>query len=135
MTQKPFLVSTSRLAFLRFARLTRDTFTAAEVRQRLGLDDEEMDDPRSAAVHAAASRTGLWQAALDERSAVELGRAAQCLPLIVFWYRQGVPLDEIGRRVSPFGGAWDADHALDIACDLIAQRLNTEQAALAPSVA
>jgi hypothetical protein len=51
------------------------------------------------------------------------GFGPACCP-IVLWYRQGVPLHEIGRRLSPLGGAWDADHALDVATMLIARALN-----------
>jgi hypothetical protein len=42
----------------------------------------------------------------------------------VYWYRQGVPPGEIGQRLSPFGGAWDADRALHVAAALIATSLN-----------
>jgi hypothetical protein len=42
----------------------------------------------------------------------------------VFWYCQGVPSHEMGRRLSPFGDAWDAERALDVAAALIAATLN-----------
>jgi|SRR5262252_9391455 len=99
-----------------------DTFTPHEVRLRLG--DERADDQRTAAVHDAAAQTGLWSGRLPDRVAFELGRSANRLPTVVFWYRQGLSLDEIGRRLSGFGGAWDAEQALDVAAALIAEALN-----------
>ncbi|HEV7664122.1 MAG TPA: hypothetical protein VGQ62_11350 [Chloroflexota bacterium] len=116
--------STSRFAFLRIARLPqRNTFSAAEVRQRLRLD--EAADPRTKAVHQAAARTAIWSGLLSDKVAADLGRAGRCLPSIVFWYRMGVPADEIGQRVSHFGGAWDAERAVTVAAELIAHILNS----------
>jgi hypothetical protein len=100
----------------------RKHYTAAEVLRRLQVD--RPDDPRTAAVHAAAGQIGVWSNLLSERMVSELGRSAQRLPTIVFWYRQGVAPCEIGRRLSPMGGAWDANRALDAAAALIAQALN-----------
>jgi hypothetical protein len=100
----------------------RNTFTAEEVRRRLRL--ELADDPRTAAVHSAAARTAVWSSRLPRGAAAELGRAASRLPTIVYWYRQGVPAHEIGRRLSPFGSAWDANRAMEVASALIADVLN-----------
>jgi hypothetical protein len=100
----------------------RTTYTAEEILQRLKLD--HADDPRTASVHAATAQIGVWSNLLSEEVASELGRAAQRLPTVVFWYRQGVSPCEIGRRLSPLGGAWDANRALDTAAELIAQALN-----------
>jgi hypothetical protein len=101
---------------------THKHYTAAEVLQRLQVD--RADDPRTAAVHAAAAQIGVWSSLLSERVAYELGRSAQRLPTVVYWYRQGVSPCEIGRRLSPLGGAWDANRALNEAAALIAQALN-----------
>jgi hypothetical protein len=97
-------------------------FTPQEVRLRLQQADAA--HPRTQAVHAVAARTGVWSSLLPDRAAFDLGRAANRLPTIVHWYCQGVPLHEIGRRLSPLGGAWDADHALEVATVLIARALN-----------
>src|ERR1051326_5807617 len=105
----------------------RKHYTPEEVRQRLLLDYP--DDGRTAAVHSAASMTGIWHALLSERIAFDLGRSANRLPTVVYWYRQGLTAHEIGRRLSPFGSAWDADRALDAATALIAQTLNRGDAA------
>ena len=115
--------SKPRLPLLRLLA-PRNTYTAREVRQRLLTDVD--DSPRTAQVHAAAERTGVWASALSDSLALDLGRAGTRLPTIVFWYRQGVPACEIGRRLSPFGSAWDADRALDVAATLIAQALNRD---------
>jgi hypothetical protein len=97
-------------------------YSPEEVRMR--LQAHELTDPRTAAVHAAAAHTGLWSSLVSDKIALELGRAATRLPSIVHWYRQGVSAHEIGRRLSPFGGAWDADRALTVAAALIAYTLN-----------
>jgi hypothetical protein len=101
-------------------------FTPEEVRQRLQIDHAA--DERTAAVHEAAARASIWSSALPDRLVFDLGRAADRLPTVVFWFRQGVPAQEIGRRLSPFGGAWDANRALDAAASLIAESLNCERA-------
>lgn len=97
-------------------------FTAAEVLQRLHAD--RVDDPRTAAVHAAAAQISVWSSLLSQRMALDLGRAANRLPTVVYWYQQGVSLGEIGRRLSPLGSDWDANRALDAAALLIARSLN-----------
>jgi hypothetical protein len=120
----------SSIPWLSLPRLlrARKHYTAREVLQRLQV--ERADDPRTAAVHAAAGQIGVWSNLLSERMVSELGRSAQRLPTIVFWYRQGVSPCEIGRRLSPMGGAWDANRALDAAAALIAQALNRGDVAL-----
>ena len=97
-------------------------FTAAEVRHRLQANG--MDDVRTLAVMAMAARTGVWSSDVPDRLAFDLGRTANRLPSVIFWYRQGLSMCEIGRRLSPFGGAWDANRALDTAASLIATALN-----------
>jgi hypothetical protein len=113
----------SRPRLFRPRLLARNNFTPEEVRQRLQLDLAASDE-RTRQVHAAAAHTGVWSGRLSDPLAFELGRAANRLPTVVFWYRQGVSLHEIGRRLSPFGSVWDANRALDAAATLIAQVLN-----------
>ena len=103
--------------------LSRKNFTPQEVRQRLQV--ETTHDERTRQVHAAAARTAVWSSRLPDRLAFELGRAAHRLPSVVYWYRQGLSMHDIGRRLSPFGGAWDANRALDTAATLIADALNS----------
>ena len=105
----------------KFPRATRN-YSAEEVRLRLQAN--ALADPRTAAVHAAAAHTGLWLGLVSERIRFDLGPAATRLPSVVFWYRQGIPAQDIGRRLSPMGGAWDAERALAVAAALIACVLN-----------
>jgi hypothetical protein len=125
------LISSKSWALLPRLLSRSETYTPREVRERLA--DERAEDPRTAAVHAIAAQTSLWSGRLPQRQAFDLGRTAGRLPSVVFWYRQGVSLDEIGQRLSPFGGVWDAERALDTAAALIAEALNrgarTEMAA------
>jgi hypothetical protein len=114
--------SKRRRSWPRLLGARNHNYTSAEVRQRLQVD--RADDPRTAAVHAAAARVGAWSSLLSPDAAADLGRAAYRLPTVVYWYRQGVSAGEIGRRLSPLGGAWDANRALDAATTLIAQALN-----------
>jgi hypothetical protein len=117
--------SESRLGLRRLlGRFPRTAHTYSPEEVRLRLTQNELADPRTAAVHAMAAQTGLWSSLASDQVTAELGRAATRLPTIVYWYRQGVSAHEIGRRLSPFGGAWDADHALAIAAALIAYVLN-----------
>jgi hypothetical protein len=112
--------SKSRFALPRLLPRRHD-FSAEEVRLRLRQDDH---DPRTMAVQAAAARTGVWSNLMSEGLAFDLGRTATRLPTVVFWYCQGVPLAEIGRRLAPFGGVWDGERALEVATALIAFALN-----------
>jgi hypothetical protein len=88
------------------------------------LQVDQDGDARTGAVHAAAAMVSVWSSFLTDRVAFSLGRAANRLPSVVFWYSQGLSEHEIGRRISPFGTAWDADRALDAAAALIAEALN-----------
>jgi hypothetical protein len=101
-------------------------FTADEVLQCLRVG--EPGDGRTAAVQAAAARTGVWASRLPDKTAFQLGRAAGRLPSVVYWYTQGVSFNEIGSRLSPFGSAWDARRALRVAAELIAAALNRGEA-------
>ena len=116
------LSSSTPLALLPRLLSRYRSFTAREVRHRLGLT--QADDPRTAAVHAMAAQTGLWSGRLPDRLALDLGATASRLPSVVYWYRQGHSPHVIGRRLSRFGGAWDAERALGVAAGLIAEALN-----------
>ena len=109
-----------RRPLARWARAT--PYSAEEVRRRLRSADS--DDPRTAAVQSAASQTAAWSALLSDRAARDLGPAAARLPTVVFWYQHGVEAADIGRRLSPFGGAWDGERAIVTTCRLIARLLN-----------
>jgi hypothetical protein len=108
------------------------TYTPEEVFSRLRQDPSS--DGRTAEVLAAASDVSAWTSRLDPQTADELGRTADRLPSAVFWYVQGRPRDEIGRRLRPLGGIWDADLALEVASFLIASVLNERGARTAQGV-
>jgi len=122
-----------RLARARRPGSPRTPYTTLEVRRRLRQSPAAC--LRTAAVHAAASDVGAWTSLLDRRTAYELGRAADRLPTVVFWFCRGRRLDEIGRGLTPFGSTWDGDHAVEVASALIARLLNQRPAAYVPSSA
>jgi hypothetical protein len=97
--------------------------SAAEVRRAL-RSTCLTDDPRAAAIHAAAAQTGAWCGLQTERAARELGPAAHRLPTVIYWYRQGLSAEAIGRQLMPLGAAWDGERAIDTACQLIARVAN-----------
>lgn len=100
-------------------------YTSAEVRQQLAATVAS-DDSRSQAVLAAAADVSIWMRLLSANAQREdqLGLAATRLPSALFWLRQGVSAETIGRRLSPFGEACYGNRAIDAACALIAARLN-----------
>jgi hypothetical protein len=115
------------------ARDTGEPYTPEEVRDRLRCTRHA--DPRTLAVHAAAADVGAWTALLASQAALDLGRAAERLPSLVFWFVQGRGLEEMGRMVSPLGSAWDANQAIEVASGLIARLLNQRGAAYMPGSA
>ena len=106
----------------------RQPYSPQEVRARLH-DHNSRGDPRTAAVHAAAAEASAWMGLLPSDASREhrLGLAANRLPSVVFWYRQGVAPENIGRRLTPFGCRCYGDRAIDAACTLIAALLNTRR--------
>src|SRR5690242_15816661 len=120
--QQQSVSSKSWFFWPRLLQAQYEFYTPEEVRQRLGVGDTE--HPRTQAVHAAAARTAVWSALLPDKIAFDLGAAGRRLPSVVFWHSQGMSLEDIGRRISRFGGAWDAERAIDVASQLIAHVLN-----------
>ena len=111
-----------------FARTLRPPprFSCEEVRLHL-QPGSSSDDPRTSAVEAAAAEVGAWMRLLPEDASREdrLGRAAGRLPSVVFWYREGLSAEDIGRRLVPFGERCYGDRAIDAACGLIAALINS----------
>jgi len=129
---RPFAFQRLRLVsggwLRRVTRPAVQPFTAAEVRARLRLEPSE-GQPRTRAVHSAASNVGGWVTLLPagaEREA-QLSLAAARLPSVVFWYRHGLSAEEIGRRLAPFGEYVYGERAIDAACTLIAALLNQHE--------
>ena len=122
MQQRSISSKSRRFFWPRLLSQSRNSFTPEEVRQRLRHADSV--HPRTVAVQTAAARTAVWSALLPDNVAFDLGPAGRRLPSVVFWHSQGVSLEDIGRRLSRFGGAWDAERAIDVASQLIAHMLN-----------
>jgi hypothetical protein len=79
---------------------------------------------RAATVRACAAVPSEWLDYLHPERSRELGRAAQRLPSVVYWWSSGCSFAEIGRHLSLFCGDWVAQRALDAALECIAARLN-----------
>lgn len=80
--------------------------------------------PRAKAILACAAQPSEWTDRLDAETRWRLGRVAERLPSVVYWRRAGLSLEEIGARLSRFGGGWIAAEALEAAARCIADRLN-----------
>ena len=114
-----------RLRQLFSARAGRGSqpYTADEVRALLDPQTVAAEERQQAVLDAAAVPSS-WTGYVRPRDARELGRVAERLPTILHWYRSGLPLEEIGRRLGPFGGPARARRALEVAASCIAARLN-----------
>lgn len=114
-----------------FARALRHRarYSSREVRLRL-QPGGPLGGPRTVAVEAAAAEVGAWMRLLpmDATREHRLGLAAGRLPTVVFWYRQGLSAEEIGRRLTPLGESCYGDRAINAACALIAALLNGDRA-------
>jgi hypothetical protein len=84
-----------------------------------------VEPSRERAILACATQPSEWWGRLDRGTEWRLGlRLYYRLPTIVSWYLAGLTPDEIGRRISMFGGPASALRALDAAARCIASRLN-----------
>jgi hypothetical protein len=80
---------------------------------------------RQQAILACATQPSEWWGRLDHGTEWRLGlRLYYRLPTIVSWYLAGHTPEEIGRRISMFGGSASALRALEAAARCIASRLN-----------
>jgi hypothetical protein len=111
---------------LRWSRWTTPRwYSDQDVLRLLGPSDPAPEECRRAeAVRACAARPASWMERLNAAETTELGRLVPRLPTIVFWYRVGVPVDEIGSRVGHFQRAWEAERALRVISCCIARQLN-----------
>jgi hypothetical protein len=120
------IVSSLRNGVLRrwFGVRKTSPYRAAEVRDRLSLDPAQ--DARTRAVHEMAGRTGLWLPWDCRYHTLQhsLGRGAERLPSILFWYVHGLTFAEIGKRISLLGTESEAESAINVCCQLIAAVLN-----------
>ena len=84
-----------------------------------------IDASRQRAILACATQPSEWVGRLDHGTEWRLGlRLHYRLPTIVSWYLAGLTPDEVGARISMFGGSASALRALEAAARCIASRLN-----------
>ena len=104
-------------------------YTSAEVAAMLNRSACDccrwIEPARQQAILACATQPSEWVGRLDHGTEWRLGlRLYYRLPTIVSWYLAGQSPDEIGRRISVFGGSASALRALEAAARCIASRLN-----------
>jgi hypothetical protein len=103
------------------ARRSAPRFTGAEVADALA---GRLHGPRAERVLELAAQTSRWLPDDPRRTFREVGRYADRVPTILYQLRTGADPEEIGRRMSPFGGGWRVRRTVEIASDLIARELN-----------
>jgi hypothetical protein len=103
-------------------------YTAGEVATLLNRSagyPADVEPARARAILACATQPSEWWGRLDHGTEWRLGlRLSYRLPTIVSWYLAGLTPDEVGARISMFGGSASALRALDAAARCIASRLN-----------
>ena len=87
------------------------------------LRGKERGDRAQRALEVIAAPAS-WLPADPRRAFGNLAWHAERLPTIFHFYRRGWSPEQIGRRLSPLGGAWAVDSTMRVAADLIARRLN-----------
>jgi hypothetical protein len=96
-------------------------FTTDEILTILrGKDHSE----RAQAALELISRPAAWLPADPRQDFGNLAWYAERLPLIFHLYRRGWAPEQIGRKLTPLGGAWAVEVTLKQAAELIARRLN-----------
>jgi len=103
------------------ARRSTARFTGREVADALA---GRLHGPRAESVLGMAAQTARWMPDDRRRAFREVGRYADRVPTILHQLRNGARPEEIGRRLSPLGGAWRVRRTVEIASDLIARELN-----------
>ena len=104
-------------------------YTPAEVAALLNRSDcrcaSWIAPSRQQAILACATQPSEWWGRLDHGTEWRLGlRLYYRLPTIVSWYLAGLTPEEVGERISMFGGSASALRALEAAARCIASRLN-----------
>src|SRR3954453_15245075 len=104
-------------------------YTSAEVVAMLNRSECAccgwIEPARQRTILACATQPSEWWGRLDHGTEWRLGlRLYSPLPTIVAWYLAGQSPEEIGCRISVFGGSASALRALEAAARCIANRLN-----------
>lgn len=89
----------------------------------------ERTDERAEAALEVITSPAAWLPADLRRSFGSLAWYAERLPTIMHLYRRGWTPGQIGKRLTPLGGAWAIEQTLAIAAGLIAERLNSRRLA------
>lgn len=95
-------------------------FTGREVRSLLR---EGQQTDRGRAVRRCVARSADWLPPTPDVVNCPF-HYQQRLPRIVFWYAQGMSIEEIGERLTAFHTSWGVERSLQVACDRIAFCLN-----------
>jgi len=98
-----------------------DGYSSDEV---LAILRGEHEDERAEAALELITRPAMWLPPDHRRRFGNLAWYAERLPTILHLYRRGWEPGQIGRRLTPLGGAWAIERTLDLAANLIAERLN-----------
>jgi hypothetical protein len=112
-----------------------DLFRARGTEPRYSVD-EVLDilrgaqrDERAEAALLLIAAPASWLPADSRDSFGSLAWYSERLPTIFHLYRKGWATEQIGRKLSPLGGAWAVERTLEVAAGLIAHRLNRGQLA------
>jgi hypothetical protein len=84
---------------------------------------------RAEAALEVIAQSAAWLPAELDRAFGNLAWHAERLPTILYLYRRGWSPGQIGRKLSPLGGAWAIERTLEVAAELIAGRLNSRRMA------
>jgi hypothetical protein len=103
------------------APAVRERFTGHEVALALS---GRLEGPRAEVMLDMAAQPARWMPVNSSRAFRDVGRYADRVPTILSQIRNGGDPEEIGRRLSPLGGAWPVRRTVEIASDLIARELN-----------
>ena len=115
------------LAVLRRPRLeSRDAYTPDEI---LAILRGRADGDRADVALEVIGQPSAWLPGDLQRAFGNLAWHAERLPTIFHLYRRGWAPEQIGRRLSPLGGAWCIERTLGVAANLIAERLNRKRLA------
>ena len=98
-----------------------ETYSPDEVLAILRGDHQ---DDRGEAALDLITRPAAWLPPDHQRRFGNLAWYAERLPTIFYLYRRGWEPGQIGRRLTPLGGAWAIERTLELAANLIAKRLN-----------
>ena len=102
-------------------RTTENRYTAMEI---LAIVRGQGHGGRAQAALEVIAEPASWLPPDPRRAFGSLAWYAERLPMILHLYRRGWAPEQIGRKLTPLGGAWAVEQTLETAAGLIAERLN-----------